>query len=167
MAEEHLRELPRILERAAKVIEELSVPVSNPVINDSNESGVGQSRPERSQSSPSQHDLPASADPDSTEPYLELGPPTHNAIIEQPRLEPSEPSPAQSNILSGPDRTEPYGPARQLESLEATEAWAHHTNDLIELTQASKDLLVEVRFAKEAVRHCNVISGFYQLTRAQ
>ena len=211
MAEEHLRELPQILERATKIIEELSAPVSNPVINDSDGSGVGQSRPERFQSSPSQYNLPASVDSDSTEPYPGLEPPTHNEIIEQPRLERPEPSPVkfdllpdlenaetyvglgpptynvaielavieqskpepsesssvQFDILSRPDRTEPYRPARQFESLAATEAWTHHTNDLIELTQASKDLLAEVKFVKDTVRHCNIISGFYQLTRAQ
>lgn len=123
-----------------------------------------QSGLECSQSSPSQHDLLASADSDDTEPYSGLGLPTHNAVTEQPRLELSGPGPVQSDIQSRPDRTEPHGPDRQLA---ATEAWAHHTDDLDELTHASKDLLAEVKFVKETVRHCNIILGFHQLTWAQ
>ena len=138
--------------------------MSSPAVDDSGGSGTRQPGPERPQPSPPQHDPLASADPDDTEPHSGLGLPTHNAVTEQPRLEPSGPGPVQSDIQSGPDRTEPHGPNRQLA---ATEAWAHHTDDLDELTHASKDLLAEVKFVKETVRHCNIILGFHQLTRAQ
>ena len=208
LAGEHLRELPKILNRAAEIIEELSAPALNPVNNDSVESGASQSRPERSQPGLSQHGLPASADSDSTEPYLGLGLPNSNAIIEQPRpgspepspahsyspgsaepnlgpgppthdvvIEsavseqsspgPSEPSPVQPDTPSGPGHTEICVPARLSEPPAATEAWTSHTKDLTELTQASKDLLAEVKFVQDAVCHCNIILGSHQLTRAQ
>ena len=120
--------MPQILKRAAEIIEELSAPAPNPV-NNSVGSGVSQFRPERSQSSPSQHDLPASTASNS-----------------------AEPSPVQPGTPSGPDHTEPYGRARQSKPPAATETWANHTKDLTELTQASRDLL-EVKFVQDVVRH--------------
>ena len=207
LAGDHLRELPKILRRAEEIIEELSAPASNPVINNSDRPEVSQSRPEHSQSSQSQHDLPASADsgstdpfglgpptrngireqlipeppepgtarsgpPGSAEPNLGRGPLTHDAVIEPAVLErsspgPSEPNPVQPDAPFRPDHTEPYGPARLPEPPAATEAWANHTKDLHELTEASINLLAEVKFVQDAVCHCNIILCFHQLTWAQ
>ncbi|KAF8242787.1 hypothetical protein K440DRAFT_638268 [Wilcoxina mikolae CBS 423.85] len=72
LAVEHLHELPQVLKRAARIIEELREPVLDPVINDSNRPGVNQSRLDPSESTAVQSDLPAG--PGGTEPSVIQGP---------------------------------------------------------------------------------------------
>jgi hypothetical protein len=87
-----------------------------------------------------------------------MGLSTENVVIELSRLETTRSHPVQSDNPAAPDCTEPpiiQGPLGQLSA--SIGAWSNHTKDLNELNQASKDLLVEVIAAKEAVRRFSVL----------
>jgi hypothetical protein len=87
-----------------------------------------------------------------------MGLSTENVVIELSGLETTRSHPLQFDNPAAPDRTEPptvQGPLGQLSP--SIGAWSNHTKDLNELNQASKDLLVEVIAAKEAVRRFSVL----------
>lgn len=86
-----------------------------------------------------------------------MGLSTKNVVIELSRLATTRSHPLQSDILAGPDRTEPPTVQGSLEQLSASiGAWSNHMKGHHELNQASKDLLVQVIAPQDAVRrHCD------------